>query len=144
MSKHVARRWPVVTVKSWESIVSPDGIIEDAVSDFLDSLGSQIAHAISHTIEDDSFDWEAGNAKGTQHNYHPELTELVKLKFPTACPIIPTKIEGHYRGGGCPGEDAPHHKCGMACAEVETDFEAVLTGVSLDVVGWEAEYAIQT
>ena len=115
----------------------------DDLNDFLVNLGGDIAHVLRHSWEDNSFSYEYWGAKGTHEDWQPILTETVTVLFPTACPIIPVKVTGHYKDGGCPCEDAPRHKCGHQCQDVEMDFEAVLDDVRPVAGGFEAEYSIE-
>jgi hypothetical protein len=131
-------------VKQADVVVTEIPDVEGELNDFFADLGGNIARVLTHTWEDCGIgSYEYWGAKGNDVNWQPILTETVTVFFPTDCPVIPIKVTGHYEGGGCPGEDAPRHRCGHQCQDVDIDFEAVLITVKPVHQGFEAEYAIQ-
>lgn len=128
-----------------EFVIKVDEVLPDEASDELadwgSDIGGQIAKAISHGWEDDSFSYEYGSERGVHHQWHAELTSGVTLLYPNFCDAVLTVIDGTYRGGGCDGEH--RGRCTRACAEVEIDFRATLHKVEWTKEGFRATYTIE-
>jgi hypothetical protein len=106
----------------------------------LHDVGVAIAEQLTHT-------WEACVLFSCVSRYEGSWRSVlsdkpVTLRFIGAT-CIPTVVHGTYNGGGCPGEDAPHHRCSRACQEVTIDFKAELVGVHYEQNGWTAQYSVK-
>jgi hypothetical protein len=128
----------ITTVKIRESPAA------DELEDFIANVSGEVAKKISHEWEDFGIgNYEFWGAKGRDTNWQPVIQDdSILVEYPGDVLIIPTTLDGQYEGGGCGGEDAPHHRCSRQCTEVELEFVYRLSKVGFEKDKIVAEYLL--
>jgi len=111
------------------------------ITDADELLSAALKH-LSHTISDDSFDYEYGDARGTCEQHHAELDQVVlRVEYPDDCEVVPFRCDGTYKAGGCSGEH--RGRCESCCTEVEIGFRLQLDDIERKENGkWLATYDV--